>query len=128
MRRIHNAEVDVNYSIYYPLLKPYVSLFPKVKKGDDTLGEVDKSGADNIDGPKGNPEMWKAVESAMQEGTLEALRESKDGVTIPGPKPAVLDNKKMTKPMQGHGKGQEVRKDAHKTLDEDEDSDIGFFE
>ena len=100
-QRAHNAEVDVNYAIYYPLMKPYASLYPKSKK--EKTGESDESGegaADDksnreVDGPKGDVAMWQTVEEAMAEGTLDALRNRKD---MPAPAPA--KEKKSKKPDQ----------------------------
>ncbi|OAK99203.1 hypothetical protein IQ06DRAFT_16310 [Phaeosphaeriaceae sp. SRC1lsM3a] len=125
-QRVHNAEVDVNYAIYYPLMKPYSSLYPKSKKpkaedseeAEDT-GEDSKNSAEQ-DGPKGDVEMWKAVEQAMEDGTLEKLRYSKHALPAEPPKkskkPKVKENKK------------EVEKKTHAAAEEDEDSDNGFFE
>ncbi|KAF2680368.1 hypothetical protein K458DRAFT_373644 [Lentithecium fluviatile CBS 122367] len=129
--RIHNANVDVNYTTYYPLLRPYVSLFPKAKKDQSTPAESteesstrDRPGAEAVDGPRGDVEMWKAVEDAMEAGTLEKLRNSKEGVTIPGPKEAVsksAQGKKATLVQCGP-------REQAAPKEEDEDSDGGFFE
>lgn len=89
---MHNAEVDVNYSIYYPLLKPYASLYPKSKKSkasdsDDANEEdVDDKANRDVDGPKGDLDMWKSVEVAMAEGTLDALRNRKEDMPALVPK------------------------------------------
>jgi hypothetical protein len=89
---VHNAEVDVNYSIYYPLLKPYASLYPKSKKSkasdsDDANEEdVDDKANRDVDGPKGDLDMWKSVEVAMAEGTLDALRNRKEDMPALVPK------------------------------------------
>jgi hypothetical protein len=80
MRSVHNAEVDLNYTLYYPLLKAYVSLYPKQQKEDGKPGDASPP----TDGPKGDVNMWKTVEMAMEEHTLDELRESREGVIIPG--------------------------------------------
>jgi len=67
-QRIHNAEVDVNYAQYYPLSKVYSSLYPKMKqskkKAETSTDEDEASNqqADEVDGPKGDVETWKAIE------------------------------------------------------------------
>jgi len=140
-QRIHNVEVDVNYAIYYPLMKPYSSLYPKSKskKNDDSDGadeEEDdgKNKSEEVDGPKGDVEIWKAVEQAMEEGTLDKLRYSKDAVPAAPPKKSkkpkvkVKDNKKEkadgTTQTTQHTNGTKY----YNTREEDEDSDGGFFE
>ncbi|KAH7082223.1 hypothetical protein FB567DRAFT_562055 [Paraphoma chrysanthemicola] len=138
-QRIHNAEVDVNYAIYYPLMKPYSSLYPKSKskKNDDSEGadeeEDDRNKSDEIDGPKGDVEMWKAVETAMEEGTLEKLRYSKDAVpgapTQKSKKPKAKEGKKDT--LDGKSKpGQQksIGSNMYAAQEEDDESDGGFFE
>lgn len=125
--RVHNAEVDVNYAIYYPLMKPYSSLYPKSKKGktDDSedaedTGEDSKGSAEQ-DGPKGDVQMWRAVEQAMEDGTLEKLRYSKDSLPAEPPK-------KSKKPKTKEGKKHKAEKKTHGAAEEEEDSDNGFFE
>jgi hypothetical protein len=91
-QRLHNAEVDVNYTQYYPLMKVYSSLYPKSKKEkatdpDEAMDEdnEDKTSRE-VDGPKGDIDMWKAIEKAMAEGTLDALRNRKEGIPAAAPK------------------------------------------
>lgn len=114
-------------------MKPYSSLYPKSKsrKHDDSEGadEEDEDGknkTDEIDGPKGDVEMWKAVESAMEEGTLEKLRYSKDAVpgapTQKSKKPRVKEGK----PKPGEQKS--IGSKAYAVQEDDEESDGGFFE
>lgn len=135
---LHNAEVDLNYTIYYPLLKPYVSIFPNAKKNKNASTEEDAASVENGSGsgPRGNVEMWKAVEKAMEDRTLEALRNSREGVTIPGPKKAKGD--KTKKDGRHEEKQEKKQKQESKSAawqgngaageEEDEDSDGGFFE
>ncbi|KAJ4304767.1 hypothetical protein N0V90_000295 [Kalmusia sp. IMI 367209] len=121
LRSIHNAEVDVNYTLYYPLLKPYISLFPKQEKSDSSA----ESRTEFPDGPKGDIDMWKTVEKAMEEQTLEALRESRDGVTIPAP-PKNNQAQKVKTDQRKAKKSEDAAKDDEDE-DEDEDEDGGFF-
>lgn len=131
LRKIHNAEVDVSYTLYYPLLKPYVSLYPRQKTEQSTStdppanGKTNQQSAEPIDGPKGNIEIWRAVEQAMEDGTLETLRESKEGVTIPGPKDEIWKGR-ITK--KDHKKLQIKDTKAAAPKEEVEESDGGFFE
>ncbi|KAH6010377.1 rRNA-processing protein EFG1 [Parastagonospora nodorum] len=135
-QRIHNAEVDVNYAIYYPLMKPYSSLYPKSKnkkssdseEAEDT-GEDSKNSAE-VDGPKGDVNMWKAIEEAMQDGTLEKLRYSKDAVPAEPPKKSKKPKAKDSKKEKSVSKTSHDASASHNyaVQDQDEDSDGGFFE
>jgi hypothetical protein len=135
-QRIHNAQVDVNYAMYYPLMKPYSSLYPKSKnKKTDDSEEADDTSEDNknnaeIDGPKGNVEMWKAVEQAMEEGTLDKLRYSKDAIPAEPPKkskkPKVKENKSKAEDKANAAQGKPTK--TYAAQDDDQDSDGGFFE
>lgn len=68
-QKVKDAEVDVQYAVYYPLEKDYVPLFPRKQKGseddDEDVGEVER---------KGDPVMWETVKRCMADGTLDALR------------------------------------------------------
>lgn len=141
-RKVHNAEVDVNYAISYPLMKPYSSLYPTAKKSKSKNVEADdsdeaKSKPEDIDGPKGDVMVWKMVEQAMEEGTLETLRNSKSREEIPGalPKKGKSTKTKATKdalpkktyaPLVVPANRREARAAAREA--EEEDSDGGFFE
>jgi hypothetical protein len=137
-QRIHNAEVDVNYAIYYPLMKPYSSLYPKSKnqKADDSedaedTGEDVKNNTE-IDGPKGDVGMWRAVERAMEEGTLDKLRYSKDAVPAEPPKkikkPKVKENKEKAGSKAYTASGKAAGSKNYAGQDDGEESDGGFFE
>jgi hypothetical protein len=134
--RIHNADVDVNYTIYYPLLRPYVSLFPNAKKDKSTSAEPagdvpagDKQSAELVDGPKGDLEMWKAVEEAMETGTLDRLRNSKEGVVMPRPNVKAQKDGMKGKTQRDHKREQKLEgPKAVARNEEDEGSDGGFFD
>lgn len=131
--------MDVNYAIHYPLMKPYSALYPKTKnqkaddsedaEGDDKEG---KSKSEDVDGPKGDVDMWRAIEQAMEEGTLEKLRYSKDAVPAQPPKKAkkpVKESKKDRTNGTAHMSQQKASSSKNYTAqDEDEESDGGFFE
>ncbi|KAH6633513.1 hypothetical protein C7974DRAFT_173413 [Boeremia exigua] len=137
-KRLHNAEVDVNYAVSYPLMKPYSSLYPTAKK---TKGEDDGKKAEEVDGPKGDVMVWKMVEQAMADGTLEELRNSKSRDEIPGAPPkkskakkakpgkdTPAPPKKTYAPLEIPKNRREARAAAREAEAEDEDSDGGFFE
>jgi hypothetical protein len=137
--RVHNAEVDVNYAIHYPLMKAYSSLYPKSKKGksdeaEDEHEDSKDNSSDQTDGPKGDIEMWRAVEKAMEEGVpaLKALRYRKDDMpAAPTKKDHKKEPVKSKAPKESfkvvEGKNRRERR-AHMVQQEDEDSDGGFFE
>jgi hypothetical protein len=118
-------------------MPPYSSLYPKSRnqktsdseEAEDT-GEDSKNSAE-IDGPKGDVEMWRAVEQAMEDGTLKELRYSKDALPAEPPKkkPKVKESKKS----KSAGKTNETQEKAtgsksYAAQEEDEESDGGFFE
>lgn len=74
---LHEKEVDVQYTLFYPLDEPYLSLF--ATEADD--------GTDSDNGPhEGNanaeatskPKMWCLVEEAMEKGQ-QALQDLREG-------------------------------------------------
>jgi hypothetical protein len=78
-QQLHVAEVDLNYSQYYPLAEPYVSLYPRKEQpeADEEDGGDDKpdgTGRLQDDSEKPKPPMWAEVEKRMEEGTLDELR------------------------------------------------------
>ncbi|KAF2712938.1 hypothetical protein K504DRAFT_487483 [Pleomassaria siparia CBS 279.74] len=135
-KRIHNAEVDVNYAQYYPLSKVYPSLYPSAKqnkkKTEASTDEDETSnqqGEEQLDGPKGDVEMWKAIERAMEKGGLDEIRNSEGH--LPALKPKDDTRKKKTKEVKV--KVKKVRKVQENTdlppiREEAEESDGGFFE
>ena len=71
-RAVHQAEVDLNYARYFPLMMKYQSLYAK-------------QDAPEADGPATQakrPDMWYRVEQAMTEGTLDDLRNMDIGTTV----------------------------------------------
>lgn len=101
-------------------------MYPRQAKDGDKSAEA----VPLVDGPKGDVNMWKTVEKAMEDQTLEDLRESREGVTIPGA-PA----RSQPKAAKKGGKSNKTEESKEKTSgagagargDEDEDSDDGFF-
>lgn len=118
-------------------MKPYSSLYPKSKKPGKTEDDEAGNKAEETEGPKGDVMVWKMVEQAMEEGTLEQLRNSKSREEIPGAPP------KKTKPAKAKAPKEAAPKKTYAPLEvpknrrearaaareaEDEDSDGGFFE
>jgi hypothetical protein len=71
-RKVDDAEVDLNYALYFPYEEHYVSLFPTRKEGGE---EVKKAEGER----HGDPEMWELVKKCMAKSKreLELLREGR---------------------------------------------------
>lgn len=67
--RAHAAEVDLNYTMYFPLEQTYVGLY--ADKGKE------KAGAEAAAAAVRKSPMWSVVEEAMAQGKLEDLREGR---------------------------------------------------
>ncbi|KAK7531589.1 uncharacterized protein J3D65DRAFT_671359 [Phyllosticta citribraziliensis] len=140
----HIAEVDLHYTLYYPLIRPYTSLYTSRARSNS---EKDQDGATKVGGETvrvgGDETMWKEVETRTSQGTsaLEALRnglewrEERDvekSIT-PAAGSAAADSvsKKTkaptTKKTSGPAKDNKAKKQGE-VVEEDEDSDGGFFE
>lgn len=125
----------VNYAIYYPLTKPYASLYPRTKQEDsksrkplDGQEEDDLSGDADVTRGKGDPEMWMAVERAMEEGTLDELRNSESSLPVQQMKGNIRKQAEMAKAQKKAQKEQRDKKKTKERRAEEEDSDGGFFE
>lgn len=77
--QIHEAEVDLNYALYYPLQEKYTSLYPRTagQNPGQTRKEIGGRGEKVVGAEK--PPIWALVEKCMADGTLEALRDGKLG-------------------------------------------------
>ncbi|KAF2455961.1 hypothetical protein BDY21DRAFT_365173 [Lineolata rhizophorae] len=77
---VYEAEVDLNYTLYYPLEERYSSLFPRAK-GDNHAGDgatgLAQDGSDEVPGRVRNERMRLLVKNAMNNSTLEDLRNGK---------------------------------------------------
>lgn len=143
-RKVHEAEVDVNYAVYYPLERHYVPLFPSRQK---TGAAEDEGGADEeIETEvqrKGDLDMWRKIEECMGDGTLEELRngkllESNEDAALPPrgaehsatkiKKKAAKENK-LAGDVHGNRRERRLAAAAAKAEAEaEEESDGGFFE
>ena len=80
-KAVDDAEVDLNYALYFPLDEPYISLFPSQKRSEH-LQDEQENGQEEDDSlapgqpseRAGDPEMWQLVKKCMAEGTLDSLR------------------------------------------------------
>jgi len=100
--QMHIAEVDLNYTQYCPLSEVYVSLYPQ--KSAEKIAE-----GSNEEGSRPKPPLWAEVEKAMEEGTLDRLRNRvSNAVVAPTkqleirpaktkPPPALVDTSGMTR-------------------------------
>ncbi|KAL8667307.1 MAG: hypothetical protein Q9202_000880 [Teloschistes flavicans] len=119
---IHNAEVDLNYTVYHPLTEKYIGIFPR----QNTHGKQDERTV----APE-KPAMWTVVENCMKDGTLQALRDGN-----------LRTNTNLTSRAQPPAKSagprrfQKQRNDGHPAEDSgrttakerEDESDGGFFE
>lgn len=127
---VHNAEVDLNYTIYHPLTEKYVGLFPRQNthgKQNERTTAPENSGQARIE----KPAMWTVVENCMKDGTIQALRDGKlrtKDDQKPGAQPPAkrADPRKSQKqPENGHPAENSGRPAVEEKEDE---SDGGFFE
>ena len=103
--RLHTANVNLNYTIYYPLTEKYISIYAEKKKKNE--GQNEDEDVQMEGGPTQEEEivtaattaqknaMLQTVEKCMQDGTLDLLREGKlnsnaDSVTEGGTKTETL--------------------------------------
>ncbi|MCJ1432215.1 18S rRNA maturation protein [Xylographa pallens] len=137
---VHEAEVDLNYTMYYPLAEKYQSLFPRAEP-EETIedGKTSRVGGTDkrkLEGEK--PPLWPLIERAMTESTLEALRDGKgDRVVSVNTKPHLGIHRKAVKgPEVEHTSDincpGEAQVEARVLSDNKDDgamsSDGGFFE
>lgn len=137
---VHIAQIDLNYTQYFPLAQTYSALYP-TKKGEDGK----ESGEDDTTktGARGNPDMWKEVEQATKDGErkLAELRHRIDWdrirtMTLGKSKPASATTlEPAAKQKKRGGVKLDAKADSKShggvkldTREEDDDSDGGFFE
>ncbi|MCJ1401189.1 18S rRNA maturation protein [Xylographa trunciseda] len=134
---VHEAEVDLNYTLYYPLAEKYQSLYPRKEtqefQDDEERNEVSERKQPRQQGEK--PPLWFLIERAMAEGTLEALRDGKrDMVVSINPKPQASIRSKTAKGTETRktidiNRGGGVTLEGETVSDNKDDmSDGGFFD
>ncbi|KAK6516875.1 18S rRNA maturation protein [Arthrobotrys conoides] len=117
-KKIHEAEVDLNYIMHYPPLEKYISLY--------------KSG-DNKDTNQKRERIRRDIEKRMEDGTLHrghALVEANAAEGFGGASTVGGKNKKNNNndKKQGDKNGKSMSDQKQEDEDEDEGSDGGFFE
>ncbi|KAI7341307.1 hypothetical protein KC315_g193 [Hortaea werneckii] len=146
-KKVQDAQVDVDYAIYYPLDLPYKPLFPTNKKNKDGTNETLNSSEEPEDADdkkdaerQGDAEMWAKVKQCAEDGTLDALRNGKltgeaddESGKLEGPASTMPSKRKRQKekPETGdlHGNRRERRAAQAAAKEEsDQDSEDGFFE
>ncbi|KAI4225630.1 MAG: hypothetical protein L6R36_003789 [Xanthoria steineri] len=125
-REIHNAEVDLNYTLYHPLTQKYSSLFPR-KETQEPLDGTATSASKTMQARQDKPAMWAVVENCMENGTLQALR---DGNLGTGAAPVkALKSSIHHQTSEKKQKAKQSKADATPIVTEQADgSDGGFFE
>jgi hypothetical protein len=152
--QMHVAEVDLNYTQYYPLSEPYVSLYPQKNSSADEPDQLKEANS------KPKPPMWSEVEKCMEDGTLNRLRNrvsvgpaqilkpSMKKQAKAKPEPAPVDVTGMNRRERRSQRGAKESRTKNKSMafakneasgasqyamggenaDQDDDSDGGFFE
>lgn len=88
---MRSAEVDLNYTQYFPLTETYVSLYPQNK--------VDSEGSKaKTEGTGSKPPMWAEVEQCMEEGTLDQLRHRVPKISVDPPRKLQIKAAKQKPP------------------------------
>ena len=72
--------------------------------------------------------MWKAVEEAMEAGTLDRLRNTREGVIMPGPKTQTQRDAKGKNTQKARKREQKLEHRKPEVQEEDDGSDGGFFD
>jgi rRNA-processing protein Efg1 len=136
-RLLHEAKVDLNYTLYAPLDQKYISLYPssskrenpQSKKGGGKLGpdhatsvNDDEAGIFRNDSGQ-KPPLWYEVEKAMANDNLEALR---DGQIVKADHQGEQALTFRSAAEQANVK--RVHGSEKDSSGEDEESEDGFFE
>ena len=132
-KAVHEAEVDLNYTLFYPFVKKYHSLYPRTpEQGPENEHEIGGRGERKVGGLR--PPLWSLVEKSMAEGTLEALRDGKAGILVaerqkPPVRLSVVAQNLKNSSRQGPAEGTNSTGGVGSQKDEEGDvSDGGFFE
>lgn len=121
-RNVHIKEVDLNYTQYYPYMTVYQSLLKK-EKGSDGQDKYTPND-EQEDGAKGNHVIWREVEKAMENKTLDKLKDIVEEARMDKIR---LEVESMFKAPAAPAK---IKQNAHGEQEEQEDEDTGagFFE
>jgi hypothetical protein len=142
---MHVTEVDLNYTQYYPLGEPYISLYPQKSSSADEQDPLKEAKS------KPKPPMWSEVEKCMEDGTLTRLRNriSAGPAQVSKPQPAPVDMSGMNRRERRSQRGVKEPRTKNKSMafaknegfgasqnavgtenagEADDDSDGAFFE
>lgn len=123
-QRIKGAEVDLNYTLYYPAMEKYISLWPKVAGTDTKVDEKREM-------------IRKDIENRMENGTLGDVTASGDehddeeyALAAEGPNAKVGKKQDSEVNQQGQGKGKRKQGSyvVEKTSGRIEDDDFFDFD
>ena len=115
-REIKDVKVDLDYTLYCPLNKKYVSLYPRQREEDQKERRGEK------------PPMWEVVKKCAEEGTLEDLREGKiTGKALDGERNPAKAKSKSQRARSIRGRLGKEKKIVEAGDQEDDDSESGFF-
>ncbi|EMD00444.1 hypothetical protein BAUCODRAFT_169253 [Baudoinia panamericana UAMH 10762] len=137
--RVEEAEVDVNYAMYFPLGMEYVPLFPKRRRRSEGAEGGEGDGGQGVGGDEerqGDQKVWQLVRRCMEDGQLEALRNGKlTGSRAEGDAGSVVTtHKKRAKEKRRapnvvvEGNRRERRSALAAHADSEAESEGGFFE
>ena len=118
---MQDANIDVNYTIYYPLTEKYQSLYPRQ---GGTSGE--KTPARKLVTEK--PAMWDVVERCTADGTLDTLRDGKLVTSMSTGERNSAPGKARSKRQSKNSRAESKSLKSAKPQEQHEESDGGFFE
>lgn len=143
---LHIAEVDVDYTKYFPFLEPYISLYPRSE--EDGSKEKKTSAAEFLHVPR--PPVWATIEKAREDGeaALDKIQNRQpvgdSGVEPAGisreqkvtksqssttkPEPNSKKPKKADKGRTREGAKHPRNEEQFRGGDDGSDSDGGFFD
>lgn len=125
---VADAQIDLKYTMYFPLTEKYQSLYIERKNEDLDSPSLAKHDT----GQRAErPPMWKIVKQCTEEDTLESLREGKlrplycrdDGQQ----QPALGPTRSTKETYKSHNESKKSRSGQQTKAAEDNDSDDGFF-
>ncbi|CAG8100362.1 unnamed protein product [Penicillium olsonii] len=93
--KISDCQVNINYTIYYPLTEKYLSIYPK-SNGKPEAAEAESS-KKGTEAAQAKPALWPIVAKCMEEKTLDLLREGKLNINFKGEKIEDTSSKATTK-------------------------------
>jgi len=138
-KQIYDAQVDLNYALFYPLHEKYTSLYPRTAGQSPTETPQEIGGKGQRKSEADRPPLWALVEKCMADGTLQELRDGKLGGGAVGGELVIGTGRPKTDGAKKGGKKDEIKKKASSggvkltggavsDKEDDDMSDGGFFE